>query len=257
MKNKQPRVLFFDIETSPNVSWTWGKWQQDVIEFKEEWYMLSFAYKWLGDKTVKGYKLNDFKLYKKDKKNDYKLCKKLWELLNEADVVIGHNSLNFDIPKTNARFLFHGFTPYSPIKNIDTKRIAKQYFKFNSNSLNDIGQHLQLGEKLKHSGFSLWKGCMIGDIKCWNNMLKYNKQDVILLEKIYLKFLPYITNHPNWGLYTRQEYCCPNCGSRHVQRRGYNYTKTLIYQKYQCMACGAWSSNKKCEKGVINPMLKN
>ena len=30
------RILLFDIETSPLISYTWGIWEQDVIEVKEE-----------------------------------------------------------------------------------------------------------------------------------------------------------------------------------------------------------------------------
>ena len=38
------KILFYDLETSPNVSYTWGKWEQNVIAFKKEWELLSFAY---------------------------------------------------------------------------------------------------------------------------------------------------------------------------------------------------------------------
>lgn len=30
------KILLFDIETSPNLSYTWEKYQQDVIAFEKE-----------------------------------------------------------------------------------------------------------------------------------------------------------------------------------------------------------------------------
>ena len=128
------RVLLFDIENSPNIGYVWGKFEQDVIDFQKEWYMLSFAYKWLGDKTVKAFSLPDFKSYKKDKTDDKELLKELWKLLDEADVVVGHNSNSFDIRKTNARFIANGFTKPSPYKTVDTLREARKTFFFNSNN---------------------------------------------------------------------------------------------------------------------------
>jgi len=248
-ENNKPKILIFDIETSPNLSYTWGKYDQNVIEFKEEWYMLSFAYKWLGEKKVHGFKLNDFSLYKKDKTNDLELCNKLWELLDSADIVIGHNSISFDIRKLNARFLYHSFKPFSDVKNIDTYRIAKQYFKFNENGLNALGQHLKLGEKIPHTGFKLWKQCMSGDKKAWNLMMKYNKGDVRLTEKLYMRFLPYIKNHPNYGLYLNKQFACPNCGENKLQKNGFYMTRISKFQRYRCMECGASSSSRFSEKG--------
>ena len=97
---------------------------------------------------------------------------------------------------------------------------------------------------------------MQGNKSAWNKMIQYNKQDVILLEAVYEKFKPYITNHPNLGLYQQKDFACPNCGSIHLQRRGFNRTKTNTYQRYQCQSCGAWSQSTKSEK-TIKATVKN
>ena len=97
---------------------------------------------------------------------------------------------------------------------------------------------------------------MNGDRKGWNKMLKYNKQDVILLEKIYKRFLAWITNHPNYGVYQQKEHVCPNCGSTHLIKHGLRYTKTNVYQRWQCMNCYAYSQSIKKEN-VVKPTLKN
>ena len=46
--NKPLKVLLIDIETTPNLGWVWGKYEQDVLKFEKESYMLSFTAKWVG-----------------------------------------------------------------------------------------------------------------------------------------------------------------------------------------------------------------
>lgn len=244
-KQSKVKILLYDIETAPIVSYTWGIWEQDVIEVKEEWYILSVAYKWLGDKRTKVMSLPNFELYKKEPKNDRELVKALWNLFDEADVIIGHNSDAFDNKKSTARFIQHKLPPPSPYKSVDTKKVAKKYFKFDSNKLDHLGQYFDIGRKLKHEGFSLWLGCMSGNKKSWKKMCDYNIQDVILLEKVYLKMLPYMTNHPNMNLLTDETHNCPNCGGNNVNKRGFNYTRTTKAQAYQCKDCFSWSSGDK------------
>ncbi len=223
-----------------NLGYIWGKYEQDVISFKEHWYLLTFAYKWIGDKTVKAYSLKDFKGYDKNKTDDRELCLKLWELFDEADIVIAHNGDQFDIKKAQARFVQHGFKPPTPFKSIDTKKVAKAYFKFDSNKLDDLGQYLHLGKKLNTGGFELWLGCAMNDPKAWHKMIEYNKQDVALLEKVYLALRPWMTNHPNLDLRP----VCANCGGFR-QSRGYKVTRTAKYRRLQCQECGAWSYGER------------
>lgn len=255
--NKKPKILVFDIETSPNLGYVWGKYEQNVIDYVQEWYVMCFCAKWLDKKKMFKVKQNDFKIYKKDRTDDYGVIKAMWDLLDEADAVITHNGDKFDIKKMNARFIYHGLTAPSNYKSIDTLKLSRKYFKFNSNKLDDLGEYLKVGRKVKHEGFGLWLKCMNGDKKAWKNMIKYNVQDVLLLEKVYYKFLPWINNHPNFGLYVGKDYVCPNCGSEHIQKRGFHYTKSQIYQRIQCMDCMAWSREVKCEKNINKPKVTN
>lgn len=246
------KILLFDIETAPNLSWVWGKYEQNVIAYQQEWYMMTFAYKWLGQKQIKAKALPDFKTYKKDHTNDRELVAELWSLLDEADIVIAHNGDQFDIKKANARFLYHGLPAPSPYKTVDTKKVLKRYFKLNSNSLNDASELLGLGEKVDTGGFDLWLGCMAGKATAWRDMVKYNKQDVHLLEKLYLATRGWIHNHHNVNLVDEAQGKCPNCGSHKLQKRGWGYTKVSKYQRYQCTDCGAWSRGRQIYKTEID-----
>ncbi len=242
MKNKQPKVLLMDVETSPNLGTYFELYKEGNIVWNEKnWYILSFAWKWADEKKTHVLSLLDFPtFYKKDKEDDMPLVNALWKLFDEADVVIGHNSTAFDVKKTNARFIAHNMQPPSPYKQVDTKLVAKRYFKFDSNKLNDLGKYLGLGEKLQTGGFDLWKRCMAGDKKAWKKMCEYNKQDVVLLEKVYLKLRPWMGNHPNLNILTGKLGNCPNCNSDRIHRRGYGIRLKSKYQRLQCLNCGAW-----------------
>ena len=167
------KVLLFDIETAPMVTYNWALHQEihSTKFVEEDWYVLCWCAKWLGDRKVICSSLPDDSEYKPGYKNDLKMMQELWALMDEADVVIAHNAKAFDIKKVNARFLYHGMTPPSPYKVVDTLLVARRYFKFISNKLDDLGEKLNLGRKTPTGGFDLWLGCLDGCKKSWKNMV--------------------------------------------------------------------------------------
>ena len=238
-KTNGVRTLIFDIETMANLSWVWGKYEQNVIDYDAEWYMLSYSYKWLGEKSTHVLSLPDFKGYKSGRDCEKKLIQALWKLFDEADIIVAHNGASFDIKKSNAKFIEHGLQPPSPYKVLDTKLIARKYFKFNSNKLDDLAKILGLGRKMDTGGFELWLGCHNGDMKAWKKMCAYNKHDVVLLEKVYMKLRGWIAplRSP-----IRDGRCPqPDCGSKSIQYRGREKRANgLEIQRVQCQCCGRW-----------------
>ena len=189
-----------------------------------------------GEHITKG--LPDYQGYKNGSEDDSKLVKELWGLLDRADIVVAQNGDKFDIKKINARFAYYRLPPPSPYRTVDTLKVARKYFAFSSNKLDHLGQFLQLGRKMEHEGFPLWRRCMLGDKKAWKKMKAYNRQDVLLLEKVYYRFLPWISNHPNMAMYNEGK-VCPKCSSDKGFKRGGFYTnKTTQYQVWRCKNCG-------------------
>lgn len=242
------KTLIYDVECTPLLSHTWGTFKQNVIEIDRDWYMISFAYKWLGEKKTHVLALPDYKTYKKNPEDDSELMRALWELVDEADVVIAHNGDAFDIKKMNARFILNGLNKPSFYQTVDTLKVARRYFKFASNKLDNLGEFLGLGRKVQTGGFELWLGCMNGDMKAWKKMCRYNKQDVVLLEKVYLALRPWMDNHPNVGLVDNVSGVCPICGSKELQKRGFAHTRVSVYQRYQCKGCHGWSQSRTVVK---------
>ena len=249
MKKQKIKFLYLDLENSPSIGYVWAKYQTDVISFQKEWYVMSFAYKWEGDKTkVKA--LPDYQTYKIDPTDDSELVRELWEIMDEADVICGHNVDRFDIRKIQTRFLYHGLGLPSSFKTVDTLKIARKMLLMNSNKLDHLAQYLGIGEKIDTGGFKLWIDCMSGDKKAWKLMKEYNKHDVDLTEKVYKELRPFINNHPNANLYNGTTHSCPNCGSSDVQKRGYNYTRIGKRSRLQCVSCGAWSQGELVKTDV-------
>src|ERR1035437_2983089 len=127
----RPKICFFDIETAPSLGYFWGKiWETNIIEVQAPWYMLSFAYKWLGEKKVHVHALPDYRTFKKDKEDDKELVEDLHDLFDQADILIAHNGDSFEIRKANAAFNPQGFRPPSPYKTMDTLKAARRFFQF-------------------------------------------------------------------------------------------------------------------------------
>jgi hypothetical protein len=235
----QLKINLLDIETSPNVVYTWGKYEQNAIKRIKPWEVLSFAWKELDKGRVQCIARPDF-----SDRTDRALVREVYKIMGSSDVVIAHNGDRFDVTKMRAKFVQHGLEPTKPFKTIDTKKIAKSQFGFYSNSLNDIADELGLGRKIETGGFELWEGCMSGDSKSWRKMIRYNKHDVVLLERVFMKLRAWYPTHPNLALIdiggTNTD--CPVCTSESVQRRGYSVARVRRQARFHCQDCGHWFS---------------
>lgn len=243
-KNNSPRILFWDIETTPAQVYTWGLRDQNISlsQVIESPRVLCFAAKFRGEKVL-------FRSEAGMKRDE--MIQSAWDLLSEADIVVDYNGTSFDVPMMNAEFIQLGLGPPAPFQHVDLYRALKSKFRFLSHKLQGILTTLGFEGKVQHEGFSLWTGCMAGDARAWRKMKQYNIQDVTQLEALYEQVLPWIS-HPNVALYTGsgEAHSCPSCNGEFLQPRGFRYTGTGRYQRYRCGGCGRWSSSGKRVAGV-------
>ena len=229
------KLLLLDLESSPNSAFVWGLWNQNISisQLVDSSRVLCFAAKWYGeDKVIFDSEYKSGALH---------MIEHAHHLLSEADAVIHWNGTKFDIPVLNKEFLLHGLKPPAPFKEIDLLKTSRKRFKFPSNKLDYVAQALGLGSKVQHRGFQLWVDCMNNKKSAWKEMKEYNIQDVVLLEKVYERFKPWIKHHPNYALHMGVGgISCPVCGSEHIHRRGYAYTVSNRYARYSCSDCGKW-----------------
>lgn len=230
-----PKILVLDIETKPTLAYVWRAWDENVghDQVMEPGGLLCWSAKWVGQKEKF--------FYSEWEHGPITMLAELRELLTEADAVVTYNGDKFDLPIIWGEFLLAGLKAPAPPTSIDVIKTIKK-LGFLMNRLAYIGPLLQVGGKLKHEGFNLWKKVMAGDEAAQRRMKRYNIQDVVLLEKLYKKILPFIKNHPHLG---DKRHECGACGSNHVQSRGFRRTKYFRIQRLQCQACGSWQEGSR------------
>lgn len=248
-KQSTARRLVYDIETAFRIGGFFGPtYDVNVAKVIGEGYVMGFAWKFVGDKRVQSCYIWDFPRYKRQPQNDIEVIKKWRELMTNTDIVIGHNSDQFDNKVMTARMLVHRLPPLSMPQLVDTKKMVKRVARFDSNKLDDLGEALGLGRKI-HTNVELWWGCMQGNPKSQKQMVKYNKQDVTLTEKLYQTLMPYDIRHPNVANIEDRPDACPKCGVEgFMWAQGWRYTKTGRHQIFQCKSCSSKSTLRKAEK---------
>lgn len=249
-----PKVLVYDIETAPALAWVWSNFKTNIIATEQDWYMLSFAYKWLGEDETYFVSIYQDPNFTPDTDDDSYVVKRLADLFNLADVLVAHNGDGFDQKKQQARMLVQGLEPPSPYLAIDTLKESRKYFNLNSHSLNNLARQLDLEGKVQHNGFDLWRGCMRGEPEDWATMEAYNLYDVELLEEVYFKLMPWIgspgkASPVNVATFNPGEDICTRvgCGGTEFVKDGWRYTKTGRFQSYKCLRCGGKTQSRKRE----------
>ena len=248
-KKDGPKVLVFDIETAPMLAYVWGLFDQNIglNQIKNDWHVLSWSAKWYENENGDLFGPHNKVMYmdQKGRKNiedDKTILKAIWKLLDESDVVITQNGVRFDRKKLNARFLMNGMKPPSSYKHIDTLVIAKSKFALTSNKLEYMTDKLCTKfKKQKHkkfAGFELWRECLAGNKEAWDEMERYNKYDVLSLEELAQKLIPW-DNSVNFNLYSETEDHVCSCGSTEFKKNGFAYTSTGKFQRHVCLKCGS------------------
>jgi hypothetical protein len=253
-EQSDPRVLFWDIETMPHITANWGKYDQNAVWVESYGYTFSMAWNWLGETETHVLGLDDFPGYRKNPHYDGHLIDQAWLLLDEADIVIAHNGINFDTRKVMGRIAVHDYERGpSPFKEIDTKLVAKRAGFFFSNSLNDLADELNIGRKVQTGGAELWKSIFQRqDKESIAHMKVYNIHDVELLKKVYLRLRKFDRKHPNLALMADRPDACPKClrvGTLIVRK--YIYANVTARVQYSCNACGSYSSGREILKSDI------
>ena len=238
--NNDLKILVFDIETSPIIAQVWTLWNNNVglNQIENDWHVMSWSAKWLNSDEIMYMDNRDAE----EISDDSDLLVGIWQLLDEADIVVTHNGKKFDEKKLNARFLLNGINPPSSYRHVDTLQIAKRKFGFTSNKLAYLTsklckKHIKLSHA-KFPGHKLWVECLKGNKEAWKEMREYNEADVLSLEELYLILKPW-DNSINYNIYLDDdEVRCSGCGGDNIVENGYHYTNSGKYKRFICEDCG-------------------
>lgn len=257
---QSPKILVFDIENSYVTSATWGINKQYINrgQILEDWFMLSYAAKWLYDETVFSGVLTPKEAVKR---SDKRICEEMYNLLNECDIAITYNGNSYDVPKINTRLIINKIQPPAPYKSIDLYQTVSRNFAFTSKAMDYVNYTLELERKKQTEGMDLWIRAVAGEQKALDDMSSYNIQDVVALQEQYLVLRPWIKNHPSIGLYHDSiEPMCGFCGSEDIAYISKQYaTPAGLYRSFRCNNCHAVGrTQEKClSKEKRKSMTKN
>lgn len=245
------KVLILDIENAPPVAEFWGDpWRPSIqVPFlRQPGWVLCVGYKWLGDRKVQ--------VAGGPGVSQEEMLREVWDVLNEADVVVTYNGDKHDLPHLNTEFVIAHMGMPSPYISVDLYKTVRNRFHFLWGKLDYVVQQLGLGRKIKHEGHEMWQQVMADDPKAWAKMIRYCKQDVLLTESLHDELLGWIENYPNRHLYGQQRVAkngnptCPKCGKQ-SSKQGFRKARTRIYQQYQCDD-GHWFRRVRTEAGTAS-----
>jgi hypothetical protein len=243
-KNRTARILLLDIETSLMKFYGFSP-RTEYIPHElmiEDWSILCWGAKWLFEPEVMGETVTPEEALAK---NDKRILQGVWDLIDEADIIVTQNGINFDMKKLRSRFLLNGFFPFSAVQQVDTLKVSREVFGWSYNRLDALGQKFGIGKKADIE-IEDWIRCSEGSQEHITKMFEYCKRDVApLLEDVYLRMLPWINTHPNLGLYTDHDAdVCPKCEGQDLTWGDKYPTPQGMWLGFRCNSCGAIGRGK-------------
>jgi len=181
-----------------------------------------------------------------------RLLKDMSDRLLDCDVWLTHFGSWYDLPFINTRLIYHRLPIIPPnFNHLDTWKISKNRLKLRNNRLITISEFLGTRDEKNAIKPEQWLRALGGHRESMAYIVEHCRRDVLVLEEVYERIKPLVLDHPNRGLIDGRG-GCSICGAHKLQRRGYRVTRTRKYERFQCQACGGWSSGTKPVQIAIN-----
>lgn len=249
-------IVTVDIETRPTEAYVWGLRDQNVglSQIIRPGGLLMFAAQRHSTTRVDAWA----------EWNGYEaMVQKSWEIYDAADYVVTYNGARFDNKHLRAAWAELGLAPPSPWRDIDLfKTVGK--FQWPSRKLEFVCKQLGLDHKTDPGGFKTWDDILRGIdertvVAAQRRMVRYCKNDVRITTQLFYRLLPWIDGL-NLPLYEdeddEREPACNRCNSTRLHSRGFAYTTTYRYQRFQCQDCGGWLRHRRSQP-LFNADLRN
>lgn len=172
------------------------------------------------------------------------LHRRLFDAVDGADVLVGHNVAGFDIKHLRTGWIEHDLGEPSPFKLVDTLSVARQKLGAESKTLDALTKRFGIPSKTDHYSIAMAKAAVAGDKKAQRKIRDYNRGDIEASEALFLK-LQHLANLPHASLYGGSDEDACRCGSTDLRKEGFAYTALGRYQQYACKSCGRWLRGKK------------
>jgi DNA polymerase III epsilon subunit-like protein len=131
--------------------------------------------------------------FERDRANDRDLVVAIWNELHQADWLIAHNGLGFDLPFLNTRLAHWGCTPLPPKRLIDPVRIARRKLLLSSNRLDSIAALTPRGpRKLPLDAHTWTQAALSGCPSAMNKLARRCARDVEVLAHVFEMIKPHV-----------------------------------------------------------------
>lgn len=248
---KDTRILIFDVESAPATGWYWQPKTTFIPmdNMLEDGRIICWSAKWLNGPTMFSSEWDHGRVG---------MLASLGNLLDQADIVVGYNSDNYDIPYVNWELHRNQLRRPSPYKSVDLIKVVRKHFRPMYKKLDFLSQQLLGNSKIVTGGMDLYRALLLGNDEDLREearslMRQYNKHDVVLTEDLYLDLLSWIDGHPPVRFSDSLEsIVCRSCGSEDMERAGWKQAVMLRYPVYRCVSCGSYGRTTVGRERITN-----
>lgn len=240
------KILYLDLELAYGIYYAFpSKRPQYMAASQLKQYQFCICASWCWEHApgkVHNAKItDDMAAFEKNHTNDAVVAKALHKVMSEADVIVAHNGVAFDLKHANSMFDRNGLGPIPEHRNIDTLKAARKYFAFEGNSLDDLLKRFKLGAKAKKPD---WQKLTDGNKAEIKRAEKYCNKDVIGLRKVFLRIRPFIRRLPSIQSPKEIKFC-DACGSKRLRNNMERSGHGSRYWQILCLECGYWNRGTK------------
>lgn len=246
------RILILDVERLPGITeqrwWDRGDLKNRYIHHEtvtREPRTTIVCAKWYHEPDV-------MRFAEWDKGGRGKFLKQVHALMKEADVVVGHNVDNADVPWLVGDFYMPRIghphkpklDPLPPFKTVDTLKPLRQKFKTGApfKGLDAVCQILGLPSKTDEYDRDRMERAVAGSEEDRQRLVDYCAGDVVATQWLYDWLRPHLNNHPHVFADGQDKLTsCNRCGhdTKPIAKR--YVANVLTYSMRRCVSCKAHS----------------
>lgn len=255
-KSDKPKILFYDIETTPLQAWLWGLGEQHVrhgqlVKGSKMFNIICITYCWNDEKKAKVIH------WDYDKQDSKPMIEEFGRIIEQADITIGKNNRRFDDKRINTMRLLYNMEgmPQWLKSTDDLETQMRRHFAMPSYSLDYASDLFGLGGKIKME-FADWINIMEKNPegkKSFDKMLKYGKKDIEDTRALWNRMSAHFTPKLNVAA-LKDKFVCTSCGSSDIKKNGTIIGGSTVYQMYFCKDHGGYAGRHPI--GSKTPKLK-
>lgn len=174
-----------------------------------------------------------------------KFLRAIHRLISEADILVGHNLDNADVPWLKGDLHIEAGLPVlPPFKTVDTLKVLRREFKSGApfKGLEAFCNIVGIPSKTDHYDRHAMERAVAGSVEDRQRLVSYCSGDVIATQGLYDWLRPHIKNHPALFVDGKDKLMvCNRCGhdTEPIDKR--YVANVLTYSMRRCVSCNAHS----------------